>query len=144
MKVEDLPTINACLNTLSTVFLMLGYWFIRKGRQGAHRNCMISAFVTSTVFLGCYLYYHYHTGHTTFDNPAWFRPFYLTLLATHILLAVVIVPLILSSFWFAFRRNFTRHRAVVRWAWPLWMYVSVTGVAVYLILYHLFPQSAGG
>lgn len=143
MTVESLPSINATLNGLSTLLLLAGYFFIKKGEKLAHRNCMVAAFITSSIFLGCYLYYHYHTGHTTFDNPAWFRPFYLSLLGTHIILAVAIVPLILASFWFAFRGRFETHKKVVRWAWPLWMYVSVTGVAVYVILYHLFPQGAG-
>lgn len=144
IEVESLPAVNACLNSLSTVFLFLGYYFIKKENKVAHRNSMVAAFLTSTVFLISYLIYHYHVGHTSFKDPSWFRPFYLTLLASHIVLAVVIVPLILAAFWFAIKKNWTRHKAVVRWAWPLWIYVSITGVVVYLILYQIFPQSSGG
>ncbi|MCD8533952.1 MAG: DUF420 domain-containing protein [Verrucomicrobia bacterium] len=141
MNVESLPAVNACLNTISTIFLLLGYHFIQVQNKAAHQKCMIAAFITSTIFLACYVIYHFFAGHTVFSQPVWFKPFYLTLLATHILLAVAIVPLILAAFWFAFRKNWKKHKAVVRWTWPLWMYVSVTGVVVYLILYHIYPQS---
>lgn len=107
-----------------------------------HRNCMIAAFITSTVFLICYLIYHFNTGHTVFKDPEWFKPIYLSLLATHIILAVVIVPLILMAFWFAFKGKWDAHKKTVRWAWPLWIYVSITGATVYFILYHIFPQVA--
>ncbi len=102
---------------------------------------MISAFTTSVLFLCCYLTYHIfvHTL-TRFQNPAWFRPIYLTLLLTHTILAVVIVPLILMTLSRGLKGQFDRHRAIARWTWPLWMYVSVTGVIVYMILYQIFPQ----
>ena len=140
MSLSDLPAINACLNTLSTVFLSAGYFFIRRKNQIAHRNCMLAAFFTSAVFLACYLIYHYYARRTVFQDPAWFRPIYLALLLTHTVLAVVIVPLILYTLHLARKERFETHRRVARWTWPMWMYVSVTGVIIYLLLYQIFPQ----
>jgi uncharacterized membrane protein YozB (DUF420 family) len=142
MTVHDLPAVNASLNGLSAVFLTAGYVFIRQKNKLAHRNCMIAAFVTSIVFLGCYLTYHLNIQTVThFRNPAWFRPIYLVILLTHTLLAAVIGPLILMTLYRAWRQNFEAHKKVARWTWPLWMYVSVTGVVVYLLLYQIFPQN---
>jgi uncharacterized membrane protein YozB (DUF420 family) len=147
MSVSDLPAVNACLNGFSTVLLTLGFLFIRQGRREAHRNCMVGALVTSTLFLGCYLYYHYQmqqlygSAHTKFLNPAWFRPIYLTILLTHLMGAVVIVPLVFMTFSRAVQQNFERHKKIARITWPVWMYVSVTGVVIYLLLYQVFPQS---
>jgi putative membrane protein len=146
MTIHDLPAVNATLNGLSAIFLTLGFIFIKCGQKIAHRNCMISAFVTSIVFLTCYLIYHgylaivLHRGPTHFENPLWFRPIYLTILTTHTILAIVIVPLILMTLWRAKKQNFEAHKKIARWTWPLWMYVSVTGVIVYLLLYQIFPQ----
>jgi len=211
MTIYDLPAVNASLNGLSAIFLTSGFIFIKRGNKIAHRNCMISAFATSIIFLGCYLTYHgylayeLHRGPTRFLNPEWFRPIYLTILLTHTILAIVIVPMILITL--AFRSEkfiniqkklflsitllaiamfvvglvigfafgaprsfpphfnkldeiavacvafsiclgfvslllfvFDSHKAIARWTWPLWMYVSVTGVIVYLLLYQIFPQ----
>ena len=146
MSIYDLPAVNATLNGLSAIFLTLGFIFIKRGDKIAHRNCMISAFVTSIVFLSCYLTYHgylyfaLHRGPTRFLNPLWFRPIYLTILFTHTILAVIIVPLILRTLWLARKQRFEAHKKIARWTWPLWMYVSVTGVIVYLLLYQIFPQ----
>jgi uncharacterized membrane protein YozB (DUF420 family) len=146
MSLTDLPAVNASLNGLSSIFLLIGYVMIKKNRQIAHRNCMVSAFVTSILFLGCYLYYHftmhqlYGDAHTKFVDPAWFRPIYLTILISHVILAVVIVPLVLMSLSRALKRNFELHKKISRWTWPIWMYVSVTGVVIYLLLYQIFPQ----
>ncbi len=146
MSLADLPVVNASLNGLSAVLLGSGYYFIRRKRQLAHRNCMIAAFVTSTLFLACYLTYHFylawhlHRGPTLFRNPAWFRPIYLAILLSHTLLAILIVPLALVTLARALRRRFDLHRKIARWTWPLWMYVSVTGVLIYLLLYQIFPQ----
>jgi uncharacterized membrane protein YozB (DUF420 family) len=146
MSIYDLPAVNATLNGLSAILLTLGFIFIKRGDKIAHRNCMISAFVTSIVFLSCYLTYHgylyfaLHRGPTRFLNPLWFRPIYLTILFTHTILAVIIVPLILRTLWLARKQRFEAHRKIARWTWPLWMYVSVTGVVVYLLLYQIFPQ----
>ena len=146
MTILDLPAVNASLNGLSAVFLTAGYIFIRQKNKIAHRNCMIAAFVTSVVFLSCYLTYHtwlgvvLHRGPTRFLEPQWFRPYYLAILLTHTILAVVIVPMILMTLNRARRQNFEAHKKIARWTWPLWMYVSVTGVVVYWLLYIKFPQ----
>jgi putative membrane protein len=147
MSFTDLPVVNATLNGLSAVFLGFGYYFIRRKNQRAHSRCMIAAFITSTLFLACYLTYHgylafyLHRGPTVFKNPPWFRPVYLGILLTHTLLAVVIVPMVLISLSRALRQRFDLHRKIARWTWPLWMYVSVTGVLIYLLLYRIFPQT---
>ena len=142
MTVHDLPAVNASLNALSAVFLTAGYVFIRRKNKAAHRNCMVAALVTSIVFLACYLTYHFNVQTVTrFRDPAWFRPFYLVILLTHTVLAMVIVPLILMTLYRAWRQNFEAHKRIARWTWPLWMYVSVTGVLVYWLLYVKFPQT---
>ena len=143
MTLHDLPAVNATLNGLSAIFLVAGFSFIKSGNKLAHRNCMISAFITSTIFLGCYLTYHIFVKTLThFVNPPWFRPIYLTILLTHTVLAVVIVPLILTTLYRARKQQFEKHKQIARWTWPLWLYVSVTGVVIYLLLYRIFPQSA--
>jgi putative membrane protein len=142
MSISDLPAVNACFNALSTVFLSVGYVYIRRGRQTAHRNCMIAAVCTSALFLAGYLTYHFNVqGVTRFTNPEWFRPIYLVILLTHTVLATAILPLVIVSLVLAFRRRFETHRKVSRWTWPIWMYVSVTGVGIYLLLYQIFPQT---
>jgi putative membrane protein len=141
MSLTDLPLLNACLNATSALLLTIGYIQIRKQRQIAHRNCMIAAFITSTLFLISYLYYHAHAKNTRFLEPAWFRPIYLTILLTHTILAVAIVPMVFITFSRALKQRFDRHKAIARWTWPIWMYVSVTGVVIYLILYQIFPQA---
>lgn len=140
MSVTDLPSLNAALNSTSATLLLLGFWFIRRQRPTAHRNCMLAACATSLVFLTSYLVYHYHVGHTKFVNPAWFRPYYLAILLTHLVLAIAIVPLVLLTLWRALRGQLDRHRRIARWTWPVWIYVSVTGVLIYWLLYHQFPQ----
>ena len=146
MSLASLPAINACLNGLSAVFLSAGYYFIRRKRQLAHRNCMIAAFITSTLFLASYLTYHgylayhLHQGPTVFKDPGWFRPVYLAILLTHTVLAAAIVPLALITLQRAVRQRFELHKRIARWTWPCWMYVSVTGVLIYLLLYQIFPQ----
>jgi uncharacterized membrane protein YozB (DUF420 family) len=141
MTVHDLPAVNATLNGFSAIFLIAGFIFVKRGNKTAHRNCMITAFCTSVVFLACYLTYHATVKTVThFVDPAWFRPIYLTILATHTLLAAAIVPLILMTLWRAKKENFEAHKKIARWTWPLWLYVSVTGVVIYLLLYRIFPQ----
>lgn len=142
-----LPGTNAALNSLSACFLTAGYIFIKRRRTIAHRNCMIAAFLTSVLFLISYLTYHFGLAHylnkgpTVFRDPAWFRPIYLTILLTHTFLAVVIVPLVILSLRWGLKGQFEKHKRIARWTWPLWMYVSVTGVVIYLMLYQIFPQS---
>ena len=146
MSIYDLPAVNASLNGLSAIFLTAGFIFIRQKKVIAHRNCMIFAFCVSAIFLICYVTYHsylavvLHRGPTRFENPLWFRPVYLTILLTHTVLAMVIVPMILITLIRALRERFDKHKQIARWTWPLWMYVSVTGVIVYLLLYQIFPQ----
>jgi uncharacterized membrane protein YozB (DUF420 family) len=147
MTVHDLPAVNASLNGLSAIFLTAGFVFIRRKNKAAHRNCMIAALVTSIFFLACYLAYHgylavvLHQGPTHFGDPKWFRPIYLVILGTHTVLAGIIVPMILTALWRAKKERFDAHKKIARWTWPLWMYVSVTGVVVYLLLYQIFPQT---
>ena len=143
MSLSDLPAVNAFLNGTSAILLTAGYVFIRKNRKIAHRNCMVAAFVTSVLFLTCYLIYHYHAGRTEFRNPQWFRPIYLTILISHTILAVAIVPLVLVTLLRAIKERFESHKKIARWTWPIWMYVSVTGVVIYVLLYQIFPQHAG-
>lgn len=141
MSVQDLPALNAAFNALATVFLVTGYGFIRRGNRAAHRNCMIGALAASTLFLAGYLTYHFNVpGVTRFRDPAWFRPIYLALLLTHTVLAAAIVPMVLITLSRAMRGRFELHKKIARWTWPLWMYVSITGVLIYLLLYQVFPQ----
>ena len=141
MTLHDLPASNATFNGLAGVFLSFGYYFIKRGKVIAHRNCMIAAVCSSALFLTGYLIYHFTVhGITIFRNPPWFRPIYLTLLFTHLILAIAIVPMILITLNRALRQRFDKHKKIARWTWPLWMYVSVTGVIIYLLLYQIFPQ----
>jgi uncharacterized membrane protein YozB (DUF420 family) len=142
MALYDLPLFNAVCNALTTALLLAGFAFIRAGRTSAHRNCMVAALLSSTLFLASYLVYHAYAGRTRFADPAWFRPIYLGILLSHTCLAAVIVPLVLVTVTRALRGHFDRHKALARWTWPLWIYVSVTGVVIYLLLYRIFPQHA--
>ena len=134
------PLINAGLNLTSALFLLVGWYFIRRQQRRAHRNFMLAALMASGLFLVGYLTYHAQVGHTRFSDPTWFRPYYLFLLTTHILLAAGLVPLVSITLFLAVRGRFQRHRQLARWTWPVWMYVSVTGVVIYLLLYQVFPQ----
>src|SRR5438067_12931118 len=139
LHIENLPTLNAFLNSTSAILLITGFIFIRTRNIKAHRACMVSAFVTSTAFLVSYITYHLYAGATHFRGEGFIRPVYFTLLATHTVLAVVIVPLVITTLSRALRCRFDKHKAIARWTLPLWLYVSVTGVLVYLVLYHWFP-----
>ena len=146
MTLSDLPAVNASLNGLSTVLLVLGWRHIKAGRRIAHRNCMVGALVTSSLFLACYLTYHFQMqklhgrAHTSFTDPAWFRPIYLAILVTHLVGAFAILPLVTLTFQRAIRERFELHKQIARWTLPVWLYVSVTGVVIYLLLYQIFPQ----
>ena len=131
------PVIDATLNASSAVLLICGYYFIRRKNIAAHKACMLAAFATSILFLICYLTYHYFHGVTRFLGRGLVRTFYLTLLGSHTILAVVIVPLILTTLYRAWRERFEMHRRIAVWTLPLWIYVSVTGVVVYWMLYRL-------
>jgi uncharacterized membrane protein YozB (DUF420 family) len=132
------PKIDATLNGCSAVLLVTGRIFIARGKIAAHRAMMITAVVTSSLFLASYLYYHYHVGSVHFRGTGWTRPLYFTIQISHVILAVVIVPMVLITLTRALRGQFDRHRAIARWTFPLWLYVSVTGVIVYLMLYQIF------
>jgi len=129
--------LNASLNGLSAILLAGGYTAIRNHKVNVHKRFMISAFVVSSVFLASYLLYHYRVGHVAFQGRGWIRPVYFALLLSHTILAIVIVPLILITLRRAWLERFDRHRVIARWTLPLWFYVSVTGVIVYLMLYQL-------
>ena len=132
------PVINAMLNGTSGVLLLVGRSLILKGRMAAHRAVMITALITSSLFLTSYLYYHYHVGSVRFQGQGFSRPVYFAILLSHTILAIVIVPMIIVTMIRALRERFDRHRAIARWTFPLWLYVSITGVIVYFMLYQWF------
>ena len=132
------PALNAALNTSSAVFLSAGYVQIRRRRIAAHRACMVIAFCCSVAFLASYVIYHLHAGVIHFAGHGWIRPVYFALLGTHTVLAIVIVPLVLITLSRALAKKFDRHRRIARWTLPIWLYVSITGVIVYLLLYRLY------
>ena len=136
-----LPNLNAVLNTTSAVLLLSGYRFIKLGRVTAHRNCQLAALVSSTVFLASYITYHSFHGTTHFLGQGIVRYIYFVILGSHTILAIIIVPLVLVTFFRALRGDFARHRRIARWTLPLWLYVSVTGVIVYLMLYRIYPAT---
>lgn len=140
MKFSDLPALNAFLNGLSAVLLTAAFVFIRRKNVVAHRRCMLAALTCSILFLTSYLTYHAHAGTTYFRNPPWFRPIYIAILVSHTILAATIIPLIIITLTRAFKARFENHRKIARWTWPIWMYVSVTGVLIYYLLYWKFPQ----
>lgn len=134
-----LPHLNATLNSLSALLLITGYIFIRKGNVAAHHRCMIAAFAASVVFLSSYLTYHAFHGSTKFTGVGWVRPVYFTILLTHTVLAAVVAPMAVVTLIRALREKFDKHRRIARWTFPVWLYVSVTGVIVYLMLYQIYP-----
>jgi putative membrane protein len=135
---HSLAPLNALLNGCATILLLAGFIFIRNGKVRAHRACMIAAMGFSALFLTSYLIYHYNVGNVHFSGQGWIRSLYFSILIPHIVLAGVIVPLALTTLTFALRGNFRRHRKIAIWTWPLWIYVSVTGVIVYLMLYQMY------
>lgn len=138
--ISYLPHVNACLNGTSALLLLSGYTFIRARNVTAHRTCQVSALIISLLFLASYLTYHYHHGATRFQGTGLARPIYFTVLTSHTILAMVIVPLVVLTFYRAFRKDFMRHRRIARVTLPLWLYVSITGVIVYLMLYQIYPS----
>jgi putative membrane protein len=138
--VSALPHFNAALNFTTFVLLLSGYFFIRRKNIIAHRNCQIAALSVAVLFLISYVTYHSQHGATRFQGQGIARPIYFTILTTHTILAVVIVPFVIVTFLRAKRGDFLRHRAIARWTLPMWLYVSITGVVVYVMLYHLYPS----
>ena len=143
LDVSLLPKLNALLNGLAAILLVSGFAAIRSRRIGLHRALMLSAFAASTLFLISYGVYHASRLHQEFAGPDWMRPPYYAMLVTHVVLAAALVPLALITLYRALRGDFARHRRLARWTLPVWLYVSVTGVLVYLILYVIFPGTTG-
>lgn len=139
LSISDLPTVNAVLNGISALLLIAGYLCIRQRLIPAHRLCMSLAFGTSALFLISYLIYHSSHGTTRFTGQGWVRPAYFLLLTSHTILATGIVPLAVTTLSRAWKGQFDRHRRIARWTFPIWLYVSITGVAVYWMLYRLYP-----
>lgn len=129
---------NAALNASSALLVATARRFIRRGKIATHRALMLAAVATSTAFLVSYLYYHLHVGSVHFQGHGWSRPVYFTILTTHTILAAAIVPMVLITLTLGLRRRDRRHRAIARWTYPIWLYVSITGVVIYFMLYHLF------
>ena len=134
-----LPHFQALLNTAATLMLSMGYYFIRQQRRDLHRNCMVTALLISSVFMASYLIYHAAVGYMPFAGQGAIRPFYFTLLASHVILAALIVPLVLATVFLAARADFLRHPRLARWTLPLWLYVSVSGVLIYVLGFHVYP-----
>jgi len=132
------PKVNAVLNGTSAVLLVVGRGYIKRGRMAAHRAVMITALVSSSLFLTSYLYYHWHVGSVHFQGQGWWRPVYFSILISHTLLAITIVPMVIITLNRALRQRFDAHQAIARWTYPLWLYVSVTGVVIYFMLYQIF------
>ena len=135
------PALNATLNGTSAVLLVTGRALIARNRIAAHRACMIAAVTASALFLGCYLFFHYEAGNVRFLGQGWSRPIYFSILISHTLLAIVNVPLIIITLTRGLGGRYAQHRAIARWTFPLWLYVCVTGVIVYFMLYQWFPHS---
>ena len=138
MTVYDLPPIYSSFNAVATVLLATGYWAIRRNKKDFHRNLMVAALFVSAAFLVLYLIYHYHAGSKPFPDLGWIKTVYLLILIPHIILAAVMVPMILKTFWHAYREEWERHKKIARWTFPIWMYVSITGVIIYFMLYQWF------
>jgi uncharacterized membrane protein YozB (DUF420 family) len=137
VSLSDLPALNATLNAIAAVLLMTGYAFIRRGHVRRHRAAMISACVVSVLFLTSYVVYHANVGSRPFTGRGPIRIVYFTILITHVVLAAAVPPLAIITLWRGLRARFDRHVAIARWTFPIWMYVSVTGVIVYLMLYRM-------
>ena len=142
MSIDFMPTLNAMLNATSGILITIGYVFIRQRKINAHRACMIGAIVSSSLFLISYLIYHvgFAKGVTRFAGSGAARWFYLSILTSHTILAIVIVPFVIVTLRRALKGQFLKHRGIARWTFPMWLYVSITGVVVYLMLYHLYPS----
>ena len=139
LSISDLPAINASLNFVSTVFISAGWYLIRRGAWRQHMACMIVAVISSVFFLVGYIVYHVHVGEKSSGYTGWIAAIYFPILASHVLLAFVTLPLVILTLIPVFRRRWDRHRRIARWTIPIWLYVSVTGVLVYLMLYKWFP-----
>jgi uncharacterized membrane protein YozB (DUF420 family) len=135
------PALNATLNGTSAVLLLTGRYMIAQGRMAAHRACMIAAVTASALFLGCYVFFHIAVGNILFLGQGWVRPVYFSILISHVILAIVIVPMVIITLSRGLKARYPQHRAIASWTFPLWVYVSFTGVIVYFMLYQWFPHS---
>lgn len=141
IAIEDLPHVNAALNALSSIFLIAGYGAIRHGRRERHRFCMLAAAVVSALFLATYLTYHFNSGLARFGGEGAIRVFYFSFLIAHVIIATAIVPLVPITLFQALSRRFDRHRRIARWTLPLWLYVTISGVVIYIMAIHVYPWS---
>jgi len=138
MEVTDLPAVNATLNGISTAFLMTGFFLIKNGKETLHKRCMLGALTTSALFLVCYVIYHWQTGSKPFQGEGVARYVYFAILIPHVTLAITVLPLALVTAARGLRSQFDRHVQIARWTFPIWLYVSVTGVIVYVMLYRIY------
>lgn len=138
MNFSDLPIVNAILNSSSALALLLGHYFIKRKMVAAHRACMLTVFGLSTLFLASYVVYHFEHGSQPFQGEGWSRPLYFSILSTHTILALTIVPMAIITLTRALKGNYDLHKRIARWTYPVWIYVSVSGVVIYLMLYQLF------
>ena len=134
--IADLATVNAALNATAAILIGTGFYHIKRKNIQAHKACMVAAMVVSALFLASYLFYHYHVGSVRFTKQGWIRNVYFPLLLTHTVLAAVVLPMVLRTVFLAFKGRFRNHVKIARWTFPIWMYVSITGVIVYVLLYH--------
>ena len=139
--IEDIPHLNAFLNALSVLFLIGGYIFIRAGNKERHKYCMLAATAVSGLFLIGYVIYKFNTGFAKFGGEGWIRTFYFTFLFVHVIGAFIITPLVPLTLYRALTNNFEQHRKLARWTWPIWVYVGLSGVGVYIFAIHLYPYS---
>ncbi len=143
LAIAELPHVNAALNALTIVFLGFGYAFIRAGQRKKHKACMLSAVAVSVAFLVSYLIYHFNSGLARFGGEGLIRPVYFTILLVHVLVAAVVAVMVPITLVRALAHRFDGHRRIARWTWPLWMYVAISGVVVYVMAVHLFPYGGG-
>ena|SRR5688572_213075 len=136
IDLTDLPTVNAALNATAAILIGTGFYFIKQKNIRAHKACMVAALAVSGLFLTSYLFYHYNVGSVRFTKQGWIRSVYFPLLLSHTILAVLVLPLVLRTTYLAFQNRFVNHVRVAKWTFPIWIYVSITGVIVYLMLYH--------
>jgi uncharacterized membrane protein YozB (DUF420 family) len=141
VEIRDLPLLNAVLNSLSTVLLLLGFYSIRTHRKSRHRLFMLAALITSCLFLASYIVYHFNVGSVKFIGQGTVRAIYFTILISHTVLAIAVPPLAIVTLVRALRERFDRHKHIARWTLPVWLYVSITGVAIYIMLYQLYPSA---
>ncbi len=143
LEIQDLTHVIAGLNGLSVAFLMAGFVFIRRGQRDRHRLCMLSAVAVSALFLVFYVIYKANAGFAKFGGEGWIRPVYFSILAAHVVGAITLTPLVPWTLFRALKGRFDQHKRLARWTWPLWMYVGISGVVIYVMAVHLYPHGPG-